>query len=312
MVLSILSIVPSLTLVATSMLISRCNTLFVAPPVSKSNHYIGTGTSLYTIREATFGMGCFWDPSESVQKVNGVLGTVVGYAGGSLGGSKPLQPPTYDDVCYGDAWVESVMVAYDDEVVSYEALVGHFWEVQKPRDERQYQSIIFPSNELQYEAAQRWLSVATEEKRKRKSDGLSVSVVSIEYDSKRIKKKRPSPPSATITKIQSDDDDNDNGDGVLFYRAEEYHQQFWKKWRPRIAVSVFLLSTSVDLSIVHASVQTQYQWKLGTTILIAGGAFYYTVLERILDTSVTQILPGEFAALTVAAEAKKIKANKST
>ena len=42
------------------------------------------------VKEATFGMGCFWEPAESLLKRPGILATNVGYAGAPPG--KP--PPT--------------------------------------------------------------------------------------------------------------------------------------------------------------------------------------------------------------------------
>jgi hypothetical protein len=38
-------------------------------------------TSLSAARSATFGMGCFWEPSEELLKVDGVMDTVAGYTG---------------------------------------------------------------------------------------------------------------------------------------------------------------------------------------------------------------------------------------
>jgi len=292
----------NLTIIA--IFITTCNSLMIVPALHSSpfstrsritasqinkKPYRNTKSSpstantnilcLHAVREATFGMGCFWGPSEAMRKIDGVVDTVVGYAGGSLGGGKPLQPPTYDDVCYGDTWVESVMVAYDDEVISYESLLDSFWEVQAPREgDRQYQSFIFPSDELQFEGAQRWLDTARESGQKRASDGLPFSAVNIEYYS----------------------NDKAGGairnEGVLFYRAEDYHQEFWKKWRIRIGIAVFLLSTLVDLSIAGASTETQSQWTQGTLTLLGVAGFYYGIVERIVDDSVQELLPGAFAA----------------
>ena len=55
--------------------------------------------SLSATKEATFGMGCFWEPAESLLKQPGVLATTVGYTGAPV--NKP--PPTYDSVCFGNA-----------------------------------------------------------------------------------------------------------------------------------------------------------------------------------------------------------------
>merc|ERR1719203_1948934 len=76
----------------------------------------GAGAPLSAVREASFGMGCFWEPSESLLKEPGVLATTVGYTGAP--GKK--KAPTYDSVCFGREWVEAVRVAYDDEQCSYE------------------------------------------------------------------------------------------------------------------------------------------------------------------------------------------------
>ena len=58
--------------------------------------------------EATFGMGCFWAPQKTFDKVNGVLRTRVGYTGGSN------PNPTYKSVCGGDGHYEAVRVEFDD------------------------------------------------------------------------------------------------------------------------------------------------------------------------------------------------------
>jgi len=188
------------------------------------------------------------------------------------------------------------MVAYDEEVISYDKLLDSFWEVQEPRDEggeRQYQSFIFPSDEVQLEGAQRWLSDATMVGRTRVSDGLSVSVVNIEYNTNNSKK--------------NSSDTTSKNDGVLFYRAEEYHQEFWQKWRPRLAIAVFLLSSSVDLSIVNASVEFQELFKSATLTLLVAGGLYYGIVERIIDDSVRELLPGAFAASAGVAQSERTK-----
>lgn len=290
-----LSFLPILTVALLSAVkMDKCSALLVVPTASSTTGGIlRVGCSSETrartnkvrldaVREATFGMGCFWEPSESMLKVEGVLDTVVGYAGGSLGGSnlKPLQAPTYDDVCYGEAWVEAVRVAYDDEIITYETLLDAFFVAQKPDTDtgnRQYASIIFPSNEIQNEAAERWLCTAKDMGRQRPSDNLAVSVVGIEYNNK-----------------------NSSGDnGVLFYRAEDYHQEYWQKWRPRYAVAVVLLSTASGLlaPIFSATVgaeESQLLERSATTILLVA-AFYYGIVERQIGHSVRELLPGTFA-----------------
>ena len=87
--------------------------------------------------EASFGMGCFWKPSEELLKVPGVIDTVVGYSGSPK--SEPA--PTYDSVCYSRDWVEGVRVRYDDDLHSFESLLDAFFEAQEPKlGSRQYGS----------------------------------------------------------------------------------------------------------------------------------------------------------------------------
>ncbi len=78
-------------------------------------------------RTAVFGMGCFWGAEKDFWRVPGVVSTAVGYAGGAT------PNPTYEEVCSGrTGHAEVVLVAYDPERVSYEALLREFWEHHDP------------------------------------------------------------------------------------------------------------------------------------------------------------------------------------
>lgn len=79
------------------------------------------------LEEAIFGMGCFWGVERMFWKVDGVVNTAVGYAGGHT------PNPTYEEVCSGrTGHNEVVRVLYDPERVSYEDLLKVFWEGHDP------------------------------------------------------------------------------------------------------------------------------------------------------------------------------------
>ncbi|MGA7799851.1 MAG: peptide-methionine (S)-S-oxide reductase MsrA [Gammaproteobacteria bacterium] len=76
---------------------------------------------------AMFAMGCFWGAEKRFWERRGVYVTAVGYAGGYT------PNPTYREVCTGlTAHAEVVMVVFDPKVVSYEELLGVFWESHDP------------------------------------------------------------------------------------------------------------------------------------------------------------------------------------
>jgi len=79
------------------------------------------------LRQAMFGMGCFWGAERKLWQVPGVWTTAVGYAGG-------LTPnPTYEEVCSGrTGHNEVVLVVYDPAKVGYDTLLKTFWESHDP------------------------------------------------------------------------------------------------------------------------------------------------------------------------------------
>jgi peptide-methionine (S)-S-oxide reductase len=79
------------------------------------------------LREAIFGMGCFWGAERRFWQTPGVYTTAVGYAGGST------PNPSYEEVCSGGTGhTEVVLVVFDPAQVSYEALLKVFWEAHDP------------------------------------------------------------------------------------------------------------------------------------------------------------------------------------
>jgi peptide-methionine (S)-S-oxide reductase len=148
-----------------------------------------------TMEKATFAAGCFWGVEAAFRALMGVISTTVGYSGGTM------VNPTYVDVCRGNTGhAEVVEVLFDPSIISFQQLLNTFWEIHDPThvDRQgvdigsQYRSAIFYHNEEQ-------LKIATESKNKLQK--------SSEY-------KRD-----IATEIVA---------ASKFYRAEDYHQQYYK------------------------------------------------------------------------------------
>jgi len=148
--------------------------------------------------KATFGAGCFWHVEEVFRKTKGVKSTQVGYCGGIK------KNPTYEDVCTDTTGhAESVDIDYDPQEISYEELLKIFWNNHNPTTLNrqgpdvgtQYRSVVFfhtPEQE----------NVALEMKK-------NLNPVAKEKFNAEI-----------ITEIKPVQE---------FYRAEEYHQQYFAK-----------------------------------------------------------------------------------
>ena len=99
-------------------------------PVSDRHAVLGTplkGPFPEGMREAIFGMGCFWGAERIFWQADGVYTTAVGYAGG-------LTPnPTYEEVCSGrTGHAEVVLVVFDAAATSYAEMLKLFWEGHDP------------------------------------------------------------------------------------------------------------------------------------------------------------------------------------
>jgi peptide-methionine (S)-S-oxide reductase len=114
------------------------------------------GTSRSKSEKATFGAGCFWHVEEAFEWLPGVKSAVSGYAGGSV------PNPSYEEVHEGaTGHAEVVQVEYDPSVISYEQLLKVFWSCHDPTQVNrqgpdvgpQYRSVIFYHNPAQREAA---------------------------------------------------------------------------------------------------------------------------------------------------------------
>mgnify|MGYP001552597969 CR=1 FL=1 len=108
------------------------------------------------LREAVFGLGCFWGAERRFWETPGVFTTAAGYAGGLS------RNPTYEEVCSGrTGHTEVVLVVYDPDLVSFEELLAVFFEAHDPTQGMrqgndigtQYRSAIYTFDEAQQQAA---------------------------------------------------------------------------------------------------------------------------------------------------------------
>ncbi len=143
--------------------------------------------------KAYFAGGCFWCVEESFEKLKGVEEVISGYSGGIT------ENPTYKEVTYGNTGhFEVVEIIYDKKVISFEELLKNFWVNIDPFDAYgqfcdkgySYRSVAFYQNE--------------EEKKL------------IEKDIKDLQNKFN---KKVVTYIRNFE---------KFYKAEEYHQDFYK------------------------------------------------------------------------------------
>ena len=143
--------------------------------------------------KAYFAGGCFWCVEESFEKLKGVVEVISGYSGGIT------ENPTYKEVTYGNTGhFEVVEIIYDKKVISFAELLENFWVNIDPFDAYgqfcdkgySYRSVAFYQND--------------EEKKL------------IEKDIKDLQNKFN---KKVVTYIRNFE---------KFYKAEEYHQDFYK------------------------------------------------------------------------------------
>lgn len=146
--------------------------------------------------QAIFAGGCFWCIEPPFDKIDGVKATISGYIGGKE------KHPSYKQVAYGlTGHTEAVMVLYDAKKVSYEKLLHVFWRNINPTQKNGQ----FVDRGSQYRSGIFYLNA--------KQKALAETSKKALSDSKKFSK----PIVTEITKA------------TTFWRAEEYHQDFYKK-----------------------------------------------------------------------------------
>jgi peptide-methionine (S)-S-oxide reductase len=145
---------------------------------------------------ATFAGGCFWCMEPPYDALPGVISTTSGYMGG------PRKNPSYEEVSSGaTGHAEVVQVVYDPKKVTYEKLLEVFWKNVDPtvRDRQfcdigsQYRTAIFYHTDEQRRLA--------------------------EVSKRMLAKAKPFKDDIVTPVVPAGE----------FWRAEDYHQDFYVK-----------------------------------------------------------------------------------
>lgn len=164
------------------------------------------------LETATFGSGCFWCTEAIFERVNGVVSVVSGYSGGTV------EDPSYKEVCDGTTGhAECTQITFDSTIVSYDELLEIFWKTHDPTTLNrqgndfgtQYRSVIFYHSDEQKQKAEFYKNKLTAEKI---------------WDK---------PIVTEITKLDK------------FYRAEEYHQEYYDN-NPNQGYCSFVITPKVE------------------------------------------------------------------
>lgn len=149
-----------------------------------------------TLEQATLAGGCFWCIEAAYKELDGVESAVSGYAGGHV------EDPSYKAVCRDETGhAEVVQVTYDPAVIPYEEVLRVFFTIHDPTQLNrqgpdvgtQYRSAIFYHDDEQRDTVERFIEELENEN---------------VYDDE------------IVTEVEPLE---------TFYRAEEYHQDYYDK-----------------------------------------------------------------------------------
>ncbi|MDC0920999.1 peptide-methionine (S)-S-oxide reductase MsrA [Opitutales bacterium] len=140
------------------------------------------------------GGGCFWCTEAVFEKLDGIKDVISGYAGGEI------LNPTYKQICTGNTGhAEVIKITFDSAVISFTAILDIFGDCHDPTTLNrqgadvgtQYRSTIMYLSEKQKELAIQW----KEKLNKKLEDPVVTEIVAV----------------------------------PVFYSAEEYHQDYYRK-----------------------------------------------------------------------------------
>ena len=155
----------------------------------------GTPAKPAAVATAIFAGGCFWCIEADFEKLSGVIGAESGYTAGKT------VNPTYEQVSAGGTGhTEAIRVSYDPAKVSYQQLVDYFWRHIDPTvKDRQFCDV-----GSQYRSGIYWQNDAERKMAEASKEALQKSAKLGQIHTEII--------AASV-----------------FYPAEEYHQDYYKK-----------------------------------------------------------------------------------
>ena len=179
---------------------------FMQIKIFETANFFKKGGSLVTQRQkkeekpdlqtATLAGGCFWCVESDLEKLYGVQEVISGYAGGDMA------QPSYEEVSSGrTGHREAVQILFDPNKISYSQILDAFWRAINPTDKEGQ----FVDRGFQYSTA---IFYHDKEQKKRAEDSK-----------KELEEKGPfkRPIHTQIVAFKN------------FYKAENYHQDYYKK-----------------------------------------------------------------------------------
>ncbi len=162
---------------------------------------------------ATLGGGCFWCVEAVMQRLNGVVSVVSGYEGGSV------ENPTYKQISSGlTGHAEVVQVTYQPDIIDYKTILEVFFTTHDPTTLNrqgndvgtQYRSVIFYNSPEQKQIADKVIA---------------------DFNNEQLY------PDPIVTEVSP---------SKTFYKAEEYHQNYYNENADKNPYCSFVVAPKVQ------------------------------------------------------------------
>jgi peptide-methionine (S)-S-oxide reductase len=179
--------------------------------------------NLKQMEVATLGGGCFWCTEAVFSEIDGVMKAEPGYSGGEL------KNPTYEQVCTGTTGhAEVVQITFDPDTISFREILEIFFAVHNPTTLNrqgadvgtQYRSVIFYHTREQKRTTQKLIE---------------------ELDSAKVYD------APIVTQIEP---------FKAFYRAEDYHRDYFKR-HPEAPYCTLIIRPKLVKLREHLAVRTK-------------------------------------------------------